>query len=121
MQGNFSFESGYKLAQELLKKKNKPTAIFCSNDSMAAGVIKYCYQKGIEIPKQLSVTGFDDSMIAQEIWPSITTVRQPVAKMSKHAASALINKISGNGSSKDLTKTFKSEIVLRESLGKAPK
>ena len=121
MQGNFSFESGYKLAQELLKKKNKPTAIFCSNDSMAAGVIKYCYQKGIEIPKQLSVTGFDDSMIAQEIWPSITTVRQPVAKMSKHAASALINKISGNGSSKDLTRTFKSEIVLRESLGKAPK
>jgi len=121
MQGNFSFESGYKLAQELLKKKHKPTAIFCSNDSMAAGVIKYCYQKGIEIPKQLSVTGFDDSMIAQEIWPSITTVRQPVAKMSKHAASALINKISGNGSSKDLTKTFKSEIVIRESLGKAPK
>ena len=121
LQGNFSFESGFKLAAELLKKKNKPTAIFCANDSMAAGVIKYCYQNNIAIPKQLSVTGFDDSMIAQEIWPSISTVRQPVAKMSEHAASALIKKISGNGSIKDLTKTFKSEVVLRESLGKAPK
>ena len=121
LQGNFSFESGFKLAAELLKKKNKPTAIFCSNDSMAAGVIKYCYQNNIAIPEQLSVTGFDDSMIAQEIWPSITTIRQPVAKMSEQAASALITKISGNGLIKDLTKTFKSEIVLRESLGKAPK
>lgn len=120
-QGNFSFESGYNLAAKALNIKNKPTAIFCSNDSMAAGVIKYCYQHKINIPDQLSVTGFDDSMIAHEIWPSITTVRQPVEKMSQHAAAALIEKISGNTSAKGLTKTFKSEIVLRESLGPVPK
>ncbi|MEK9650540.1 MAG: LacI family DNA-binding transcriptional regulator [Gammaproteobacteria bacterium] len=121
LQGNFSFDSGYKLAAKLLTKKNKPTAIFCSNDSMAAGVIKYCYQKGIAIPKDLSVTGFDDSMIAQEIWPSLTTVRQPVEQMAKHATSALIAKISGTNYATKLCKTFKSEVVLRESLGIAPK
>ena len=120
LQGNFSFESGYKLADQVLKKKNRPTAIFCSNDSMAAGVIKYCYQKGISIPDQLSVTGFDDSMIAQEIWPSISTVRQPVEKMAEHAAKSLIAKIGGDDSKQNLTKTFKSELILRESLGKAP-
>lgn len=87
---------------------------------MAAGVIKYCYQKGIIIPDQLSVTGFDDSMIAQEIWPSISTVRQPVEKMAEHAAKSLIAKIAGDDSRQNLTKTFKSELILRESLGKAP-
>lgn len=90
--GDFSFRSGVKAAESLLSDPgNRPTAIFASNDDMAAGVMSVAGRLGISVPEALSVCGFDDTPIAQIIWPQLTTVAQPIHKMGFKAASILIN------------------------------
>jgi len=85
-EGNFLFKKGSAAAEALLALPNRPTAIFAANDDTAAAVCMVAHRLGLRIPEDLSVVGFDDSPIASEIWPSLTTVRQPFAAM---AASAL--------------------------------
>lgn len=114
-QGNFSFESGFDAGVEIFESSKIPTAIFASNDSMAAGIMKSAQMKGMEVPNDLSLTGFDDSPIAQQIWPALTTIRQPVQQMAAHAAKILIAKFDGL-IDKTKSKEFKSELVVRESL-----
>ena len=114
-QGNFSFESGFDAGIQIFESSKIPTAIFASNDSMAAGIMKSAQMKGIEVPNNLSLTGFDDSAIAQQIWPSLTTIKQPVQQMAAHAAKILIAKFDGLVE-KTESKEFKSELILRESL-----
>jgi LacI family transcriptional regulator len=114
-QGNFSFESGFDAGVQIFESSKIPTAIFASNDSMAAGIMKSAQMKGIEVPNNLSLTGFDDSAIAQQIWPSLTTIKQPVKQMAAHAAKILIAKFDGLVE-KTESKEFKSELILRESL-----
>lgn len=88
--GDFTFGSGEQKGQKLLSLPRPPTAIFASNDDMAAGVITAAKHKGIAIPSQLAVVGFDDSTIASIISPALTTVRQPVAEMAQKAISQLL-------------------------------
>lgn len=88
--GNFVFPDGVACAQRLLSVANPPTAIFASNDDMAAAVISVAHQRGLELPTQLSVVGFDDAPVATMIWPLLTTVRQPVAAMARLAAELII-------------------------------
>ena len=114
-QGNFSFESGFDAGVEIFESSKIPTAIFASNDSMAAGIMKSAQMKGMEVPNDLSLTGFDDSPIAQQIWPALTTIKQPVQQMAAHAARILIAKFDGLVE-KTKSKEFKSELVVRESL-----
>jgi len=114
-QGNFSFESGFDAGVQIFESSKVPTAIFASNDSMAAGIMKSAQMKGIEVPNNLSLTGFDDSAIAQQIWPSLTTIKQPVQQMAAHAAKILIAKFDGLVE-KTESKEFKSELIFRESL-----
>lgn len=89
MQGQFSYRSGFDAATQLLQLPEPPTAIFACNDDMAAGVIACAQQHGLEVPRDLSVCGFDDSMLATTVWPEITTVRQPIAHMSQAAVELL--------------------------------
>ena len=114
-QGNFSFESGFDAGVQIFESSKIPTAIFASNDAMAAGIMKSAQMKGIEVPNNLSLTGFDDSAIAQQIWPSLTTIKQPVQQMAAHAAKILIAKFDGLVE-KTESKEFKSKLILRESL-----
>ncbi len=116
-QGNFSFKSGFDAGVEIFHSSNTPTAIFASNDSMAAGIMKSAQMKGLKIPTDLSVVGFDDSPIAHQLWPALTTVKQPVEKMANHAAKVLMAKFDGL-SEQTNSKEFKSELVMRESLQK---
>ncbi|MFC4311910.1 LacI family DNA-binding transcriptional regulator [Steroidobacter flavus] len=88
--GDFSFESGLAAASQLLKLKDRPTAIFASNDDMAAAVISCASRQGLHIPSDLAVAGFDDTPIAVKIWPALTTIRQPIAKMAERCAALLI-------------------------------
>ncbi len=88
--GNFVFLDGVACAQRLLSVANPPTAIFASNDDMAAAVISVAHRRGLELPTQLSVVGFDDAPVATMIWPLLTTVRQPVAAMARVAAELII-------------------------------
>jgi LacI family transcriptional regulator len=81
-QGYFVFESGLEAARQLLKLPKPPSAIFASNDDMAAGVLMAAHESGIAVPKQLSVAGFDDTYIARTVWPRLTTVHQPTYDLS---------------------------------------
>ena len=76
-------------ARRLLSRATRPTAVFASNDDMAAGTIMAAHEMGLTIPTRLSVAGFDDSYVAQVIWPRLTTVHQPTYEMAHQAADML--------------------------------
>jgi LacI family transcriptional regulator len=95
-EGTYRFESGMVAAARLLDLVPRPTAIFSSNDEMAAGVIHAARQRGLEVPRDLSVIGFDDTPIAAHMWPPLTTVRWPIASMARSAALKLITGIADN-------------------------
>lgn len=88
--GEMTFESGLDAAQTLLALPDRPTAIFASNDDMAAAVISLAHRRGLDIPRDLSVAGFDDTPIAIKIWPALTTVRHPGADIASEAATLAI-------------------------------
>ena len=90
--GDFSFESGLVAARALLDLDQPPSAIFASNDDMAAAVSLVAHQKGLDIPGDLAVAGFDDAPIASKIWPPLTTVRQDIEAMADRATEMLINR-----------------------------
>ena len=95
-EGNYTFESGLIAAERLLDVVPRPTAIFSCNDEMAAGVIHAACQRGLTVPRDLSVIGFDDTPIAAHMWPPLTTVRWPIASMARSAALKLITGIADN-------------------------
>ncbi len=115
-QGDNSFESGETCAKQLLGLSERPTAIFAANDDMAAGVMMVAHQIGVKIPAQLSVAGFDDTPVAHQIWPSLTTIRQPIRQMAKKATDLLLKQLRG----KDIqlpASMLNSSIIVRESTG----
>jgi LacI family transcriptional regulator len=87
--GLFDFASGEAAADRLLDLPNPPTAIFASNDDMAAGVLTVAHRRGIALPRDLSVAGFDDTALASQLWPPLTTVRQPTRQLA-HAAAGIL-------------------------------
>src|SRR5579862_2586443 len=88
--GNFVFEDGILAAERLLDLPKPPTAIFASNDDTAAAVVAVAQKRGLRLPEELSVAGFDDAPVASMIWPRLTTVRQPVREMARVAADLII-------------------------------
>jgi LacI family transcriptional regulator len=87
--GTFHFESGVQSTEQLLSLGVRPTAIFASNDDMAAGALAAAYRKGIRVPKDLSVAGFDDTPLASVVAPSLTTIYQPIREQAGKAADML--------------------------------
>lgn len=83
--GEFTYRSGFEAAERLLSARRPPTAIFASNDDMAAAAIAAAHRRGLDVPGQLTVVGFDDTPLATAVWPSLTTIRQPVAEMAETA------------------------------------
>lgn len=97
VEGAFNYRSGMEGAQKLMALPTPPTAIFASNDDMAAGVIAAVQQLGLQVPKDISVAGFDDTAIARTIWPGLTTVRQPITEMARQAVMVLGNRSTTDG------------------------
>lgn len=87
--GKFDVQSGNQSARELLRLEDRPTAIFASNDEMAAGVLAAAQESRIRVPDQLSVAGFDDASIAHSVWPKLTTIRQPLRAMGEKSVELL--------------------------------
>ena len=87
--GDFGFASGEAAASTLLPAG--ATAIFAASDAMAAGVLAAAHARGLSLPHDLSVGGFDDSALAASVWPPLTTVRQPLAELGWHAADLLLD------------------------------
>ncbi|MBB4087724.1 LacI family DNA-binding transcriptional regulator [Sphingomonas carotinifaciens] len=117
--GNYTFESGLVAADRLLDLVPRPTAIFSSNDEMAAGVIHAARQRGLEIPRDLSIIGFDDTPIAAHVWPPLTTVRWPIASMARSAALKLIAGYE-EGEPVEEPSLFLSTLIRRGSVSTAP-
>jgi LacI family transcriptional regulator len=86
---------------------------------MAAGVIHVAHRFGLKVPGDVSVAGFDDIPLAQAIFPSLTTINQPLAAMANRATEMLINHLRTNAPA-DASETIESRLVLRESTGPAP-
>ena len=76
-------------AEYLLAKSPRPTAIFACNDEMAAGVYKAAMRRGLSIPGDLSVVGYDDSPLASQLWPALTTIHSPIRDLGHQAAQML--------------------------------
>ena len=89
-QGYFEFESGLEAAKELLSLSEPPSAIFASNDDMAAGALMTAHKMGFDVPSQLSIAGFDDTYIARTVWPPLTTVHQPIYDLAYTATNLLL-------------------------------
>ncbi|PSJ36995.1 LacI family DNA-binding transcriptional regulator [Allosphingosinicella deserti] len=91
--GTFTYHSGLDAAERLLAADPQPTAIFASNDDMAAAAVAVAHRRGLDVPADLSVCGFDDTPLATTIWPELTTIRQPVSTMSEEAVTMLTDLI----------------------------
>ncbi|EJL33519.1 LacI family DNA-binding transcriptional regulator [Novosphingobium sp. AP12] len=88
--GEFDFDSGVAAARRFLKRARRPTAIFASNDDMAAGVLSVAHDMGLDVPRDLSVAGFDDTTLARMVWPQLTTIRQPTRELALAATQLLL-------------------------------
>jgi len=112
-------DAGMNSGLELLTMDNRPTAIFAASDDMAAGVIVAAYRTGIKVPEEMSVMGFDDSELAERIWPTLSTVRQPLESYGISAVRHLVKR-AGNKSKKhqkSTTDILDYEVILRGSTG----
>jgi LacI family transcriptional regulator len=113
-QGRYTFESGRACGHRLLAGQPCPTAIFASNDHMAMGVITAARERELDVPADLSVSGFDDAPMARYAWPPLTTVRQPVKLVARVATECLIHGLTGTGE-RPTRHVLESEVVIRES------
>jgi LacI family transcriptional regulator len=93
VKGDFTYKSGFAAAENLLDLPHPPTAIFASNDDMAAAAITVAHRRHLDVPGDLTVCGFDDTDFAQSIWPELTTIHQPIAAMSRVAVEMLVRQI----------------------------
>lgn len=96
-EGYFTFRSGWDAAERLLDLAEPPTAIFAANDDMAAGAVAAAHRRGLDVPRRLSVCGFDDSAQATNVWPELTTIRQPIAEMAREAVALLVGRLQAHG------------------------
>jgi LacI family transcriptional regulator len=118
VQGQFSFESGVAAARRLLALKRRPTAIFAADDDMAVGAIWAAAEAGVSVPGDMSICGFDDTTIATQVWPLLTTVHQPVRDMGKRATEELLLRVLGKGEASMVEVGY--EMRMRASTARAP-
>ena len=117
--GDNSIGSGEEAAAQLLALAEPPTAIFAANDDMAVGAIRVAAGLGLAVPGRLSVAGFDDSSLARQIYPTLTTIRQPLAMMAERAARTLIENF-GTDLPMSGPVCVPATLRVRESTGPAP-
>lgn len=117
--GDFTFRSGIEQAQALIATWPGMTALVCANDDMAAGAMLTVHRKGLNIPEDISVCGFDDTPVSEIIWPPLTTAHQPIRRVGQRAAEMLIDAIqSGAGAAAPAFETVPFRIVERASTGR---
>ena len=111
--GLYTFKSGVDAAERLLSDpQDRPTAVFASNDDMAAGVVSVASRLGLTVPGDVAVCGFDDTPIATVLYPKLTTVAQPIQEMGRKAAELLVDRRAAQAPA---VHTFDFELVIRES------
>lgn len=93
--GEYTMAGGYKAMGKLLQLKSYPTAVFCANDDMAFGAVKAIKEVGLEIPKDIAIMGFDDSLFAQYMTPPLTTIKRPIDEISRVGIKLLFQVMEG--------------------------
>jgi LacI family transcriptional regulator len=92
-QGMFTYRSGLVAARELLGHASRPSAVFASNDDMAAAVVAVAHGMHLHLPDELAICGFDDTPVATTVWPELTTIHQPIGDMARSAVDLIIEHI----------------------------
>jgi len=92
-EGDFRIESGERAMQALLTQPSLPTAIFVSNDMMAFGAIRALYDRDIKIPEDISIIGFDDTLLTKSFIPPLTTIAQPIRQLAELIVKTLVKRI----------------------------
>lgn len=120
--GNFEFPDGLQCARHLLDRSDRPTAVFASNDNMAAATLCVAREMKLALPEELSVAGFDDAPVATMVCPQLTTVRQPVRTLGRIAADLIIqHEPHRRGWPQPMPRVrVDLEIILRDSIGPPP-
>jgi len=113
--------SGYITAKNLLASQNRPTAVQCANDHLAMGVYMAADELGLRIPHDLSVSGFDNTVMSRLMIPQLTTVAQPAFEMGEMAARLIIKRIIGDDRSAPRSVVLPTKHIIRDSTAKACK
>lgn len=114
--GRYTYRSGLVAAENLLNSDDRPTAIFASNDDMAAAVVAVANRLGLDVPGELSIAGFDDTQTATTLWPQLTTVRQPIAEMAAASIDMLTRMLEkGDDAGDPETRLIPCELIVRGS------
>lgn len=119
--GEFKYESGLKQMTEILEAGKMPTAVFAANDMLAIGAIRAIEAKGLKVPEDISVVGFDDILWASLEKPPLTTMAQPMYRMGMTACELLIERIRNRLDGEPRQIVFKPELIIRQSTRKKGK
>lgn len=114
--GAYTFESGVAAGHHLLSLPQPPTAIFALNDDMAIGVMHAARERGLQLPQDLSLIGYDDLPMAARVWPNLTSVRLPIRDMGRRAARRLIARVSNTEAPADEAEVAPALIVRQSHL-----
>jgi LacI family transcriptional regulator len=104
--GGFSLALAQAAGERLLALPDRPDAIMAASDDMAAGVMMAAHRAGLEVPRDLAITGFDDNSIAKRLCPALTTVRQPVQEMARSSVALLAQALGGQAYAQDVVLDF---------------
>ena len=119
-QGGFLYTSGVEAAHHLLSRRVRPSAVFASSDDMALGVLATAQRLGLGVPADLSIAGFDDSPASAQVWPPLTTVRQPKHEMSRAAVGMITAARRSDAEAAQLAslhRVLPHELIVRDSTG----
>lgn len=121
VQGDGTFESAIECTRRLLRPRSglRPTAIFASSDAMAAGALRAAHEKNIAVPEKLSIAGFGDEPLASQVWPRLSTIRQPLHGLARQAAALLMSQLLPEAAPVP-QQPVQSTLVLRQSMAPAP-
>lgn len=112
---NFRFDDGFRVARKLLTQHGPPTAIFGSNDEIAAGVLAAARSLGLAVPRDLSIAGFEDSPFSRQAWPALTTAQQSPHDIAHQATLQLIQQIQNNPHQRVEQRGFVPQLLIRDS------
>lgn len=115
VEGDYSFDDGFRGARRLLALPDRPTAIFGSNDEIAAGVLAAAKSSGMNVPYDLSIAGFEDSPFSKQSWPALTTAKQATEEIARHAARRLLQEIREQPGTALPNEGFSPQLVVRGS------
>jgi LacI family transcriptional regulator len=117
--GEPATKTGVRAGGELLDLEQRPTAVVCFNDKVAVGVLEAAHERGLRVPADLSVTGFDDIDVSRAATPRLTTVRQPLQEMGRTAVTMLMRQLEGHAH-EALSMELATRLIVRESTGPVP-